>query len=337
MLDALNQLTRSLAEARSLEEIADLAACTLAATLPGRGVLCQLWSRRGDVESIEASAGGEMSSDLHVTPLRARHGIVGELVVDGGGDEDPLSDDDRAWIEALSTVLSGFVREELAAREQRSAQFATVLAIARLLERRDPSVGRHFDRMRHYCRILGSFLQRTFQLEERFIEELSCACILHDVGKIAISDAILLKPGRLTEEERAVIQTHTQIGAETLDAVLSEHGEQRILELGRDVARGHHEHWDGNGYPRGLVGDDIPVAARIVGLLDVYDALTHDRPFRKAWKHEDAVEWIEGQAGKQFDPRIVQSFLACAERLDAARRRFPDPAPEGELDLPIPG
>ncbi|MDR7563073.1 MAG: HD domain-containing phosphohydrolase, partial [Armatimonadota bacterium] len=130
--------------------------------------------------------------------------------------------------------------------------------------------------------------------------------LLHDIGKIAIPDHILLKPGPLTEEEWAMMRRHPEYARELLWPIES-------LRAALDIPYCHHERWDGSGYPRGLAGEEIPLAARIFAAVDVYDALTSDRPYRKAWSHEQALDYLRNGAGREFDPRVVEAFLQVLE------------------------
>ncbi|RZA24510.1 MAG: HD domain-containing protein, partial [Proteobacteria bacterium] len=130
------------------------------------------------------------------------------------------------------------------------------------------------------------------------------AARLHDLGKIGISDLILLKAGPLTAEEFATMKTHTLIGA-----ALFENGNSNLISLAERIAISHHERWDGEGYPCGLSGEEIPIVGRIVAVADVFDALTHERPYKKAWSIEAAIEEIQRQSGRQFDPQVVEAFL----------------------------
>jgi putative two-component system response regulator len=132
---------------------------------------------------------------------------------------------------------------------------------------------------------------------------------LHDIGKIAIPDSILLKPGRLSEEEFEVVRTHALLGARVLTG-----GDSELLEVAERIVRHHHERWDGTGYPDGLAGEDIPTVARIAHVADVFDVLVHERPYKDSWSTEAAAEEIKGGAGTQFDPEIVQAFLDLGPR-----------------------
>jgi putative two-component system response regulator len=190
----------------------------------------------------------------------------------------------------------------------------TIFALAKLAESRDPETGAHLERVRSYCRVLA----RRLQLKPRFRATLDAEYVrliydtspLHDIGKVAIPDAILLKPGKLTPAEFGIMKTHTQRGAETLSAALAEFPHTPFLSMARDIAISHHEKYDGSGYPRGLAGEQIPLCGRIVALADVYDALTSKRVYKDAFDHERAKEIIVAQSGKHFDPHVVEAFLA---------------------------
>jgi putative two-component system response regulator len=151
---------------------------------------------------------------------------------------------------------------------------------------------------------MASQVANAMGLPQKFVQLLRLAAPLHDIGKIGISDLILLKAGKLTDEEFATMKKHTEIGASILSGSKSE-----ILQLAQEIAISHHERWDGRGYPHQLRGDDIPLSGRIVSVVDVFDALTHERTYKKAWPIEEALEEIERNAGTQFDPRVVQALL----------------------------
>lgn len=190
---------------------------------------------------------------------------------------------------------------------------AAIFGLARLAECRDDDTGAHLKRIRLYTSILIKELAQLPELSgvvsDEFIESILRSSVLHDIGKVGISDAILLKPGRLTSEEYEIMKRHCQYGSDILAG--AESGEESIsfLSLAKEIARHHHERWDGKGYPVGLSGDDIPFAARVVSLADVYDALTSTRVYKAAYTHEDAKELIIKERGGQFDPTVVDAFL----------------------------
>jgi len=207
-------------------------------------------------------------------------------------------------------------------------QQVTVFSLAKLSESRDTETGTHLERIRSYAREIGIELSRQGKhpeaLREGFVEHLFLSSPLHDIGKVGIPDRILLKPGKLSGQEWEIMKTHTLIGGDTLRAADMEAGRDSFLAMGRDVAYYHHERWDGLGYPRGLMGDQIPLAARIVAVSDVYDALTSRRPYKDALSHQSSRSIIVEGRGTSFDPDIVDAFIACEDRFIAIRNRFED-------------
>ncbi len=193
-------------------------------------------------------------------------------------------------------------------RELDQARLEILERLALAAEYRDDNTQQHAHRIGR----MSALLARSLGLAGREVELIRRAAPLHDIGKIGIPDGILLKPGRLTANEREVIERHTTIGAEILSGSRSP-----LLRLAEQIALTHHEHWDGRGYPRGLAGEDIPVAGRIVALADVFDALTHDRPYKAAWPVEDALAEVSTQAGRQFDPVVVGSFVRLGDTIVA--------------------
>ena len=151
------------------------------------------------------------------------------------------------------------------------------------------------------------------------------AAPLHDLGKIGIPDAILLKPGSLTEEEWTVMKTHASIGEQVLSTARAEHElKNDVIEKAIMIAGGHHEQWNGRGYPRGLAGQQIPLPARIMSLADMYDAFVSERPYKKGWTHDDAVSEILSKRDVQFDPVVVDAFLLEAENFKVIAKRYQD-------------
>ncbi len=197
-------------------------------------------------------------------------------------------------------LCSAFQRACTAERETHEAHVDTISRLAAAAEYKDEDTGTHIVRIGQYCSVLASALG----LPHSEVELVERASILHDVGKIGIPDAVLLKPGKLTPEEFAVIKQHSLIGAKILDGSPSE-----LIEAGRVIALTHHEKWSGAGYPRGLGGDEIPIWGRICAVADVFDALTSQRPYKKAMPNDEAVAIIRRDTGTHFDPRIVEAFF----------------------------
>jgi putative two-component system response regulator len=207
------------------------------------------------------------------------------------------------------------------ARELVRTKNAVIFGLAKLAESRDNDTGEHLDRIRTYVTILAKEVAlHNSQIDEEFIHHLALASSLHDIGKVGIPDSILLKPGRLTPEERGIMELHTLIGGECLDAIHSRLGENAFMHIARQVAYYHHERWDGTGYPHSLKEDEIPLVARIVAVADVYDALTSKRPYKKAMSHLESKAIILSGSGKHFDPEIVDAFLRHEDTFDDISR-----------------
>jgi two-component system response regulator RpfG len=205
---------------------------------------------------------------------------------------------------------------EDATREVREREKETLLRLARAGEFRDEETGYHLIRMARYSRLIANALG----LERDEAETVELAAPLHDIGKIGIPDQILLKAAKLDAAEWQVMQRHPVIGHEILKGSAS-----KYVRMGALIALGHHEKYDGSGYPNGLVGDHIPLCARIVAVADVYDALTSVRPYKDAWPSEKAMEYVRSQAGKHFDPRLVDAFAAMAKDVLQIQNEWRDP------------
>ncbi len=213
-------------------------------------------------------------------------------------------------IEQHNELLEEQVRQQV--QEIASTQLATIFAMSKLAESRDPETGQHLERVREYCKILALCLKGNAacqdQIDATFVDNIYSASPLHDIGKVGVPDHVLLKPGRLTDEERELMKTHTIVGAETLRAVNAQHPGNAFIHMGIEIAESHHEKWDGSGYPYGLEGNAIPLAARIAALADVYDALTSKRCYKDASSHQQASEIIFAERGRHFDPAVVDAF-----------------------------
>ena len=212
---------------------------------------------------------------------------------------------------------SAWLQQEVESRvsEVFRLQEATIRVMVSLAEFRDECTGNHIRRAQDYVRLLADYLSRQPRdagfLTPEQIDRIAKASPLHDIGKIAIPDHILLKPGRHTPEEFAIMQTHSVKGESMLLRSLHEMGgDNAMLRFACQIARSHHERWDGGGYPDGLAGEAIPLAARLMAVADVYDALRSRRPYKKAFDHAEAVDIIVQGKGSHFDPLLVEAFLA---------------------------
>jgi PAS domain S-box-containing protein len=208
-------------------------------------------------------------------------------------------------------------------RKLHNARSATILGLAKLAEYRDEGTGTHLERIREYAKMIAEELAMNPQygrhITPQYIDDIYQSSILHDIGKVGIPDAILLKPGKLTDQEFDVIKRHTELGGDAIKAIESQIEGRSFLYLGKEIAYHHHEKWDGSGYPGGLRGEDIPLSARIVALADVYDALTTKRFYKPAFTHEKSKEIIIKLKASHFDPRVVDVFLHLEDEFNQIR------------------
>ena len=243
----------------------------------------------------------------------------------------------RAYSEDLERLVAERTREivrqaqELTRRDHQliAAQGAIIGALCTLAEMRDNETGNHIRRTQSYVRALAERLRPhprfKNELNDDSIRSLYISAPLHDIGKVGIPDAILRKPGRLTPREWEVMQRHAEYGRDAIERAALELGEEGVfLRYAREIAHGHHERWDGTGYPLGLAGDAIPVSARLMAVADVYDALISRRVYKPPFFHDQAVAMIRAERGKHFDPDIVDAMLEIVDDFHAIARRFRD-------------
>jgi hypothetical protein len=220
------------------------------------------------------------------------------------------------WLPALASIAalgtSIAQARDHGAAEVQAAKQAMIQRLARVIEYRDNDTGEHTERMSAYCAVIA----RELGWAAEAVAELQLAATMHDVGKVAVPDAVLLKPGPLTPDERAVMERHTVVGHEMLCG-----SQSALLQLAASIALTHHERVDGQGYPHGLRGDAIPIAGRIVAVADVFDALTSDRVYRSAMPVVDAVGILTDGCGTQFDPDVVDAFERGLDEVLAIRGR----------------
>ena len=209
--------------------------------------------------------------------------------------------------------LDRLVRERTA--ELRHTRLEIIKRLGRAGEFRDNETGMHVVRVAHYCRLLGE----TVRMNEEDVDLLFNAAPMHDIGKIGIRDNVLLKPGKLDDDEIKLMRQHVPFGSE----IIGEHTDG-LLAMARIIALTHHEKWDGTGYHRGLKGAEIPLVGRITSIADVFDALTSARPYKKPWPVEDAVKLIQREAGTSFEPELVKKFVAILPQILAVREEYSD-------------
>ncbi|MBF0124622.1 MAG: DUF3369 domain-containing protein [Magnetococcales bacterium] len=224
-----------------------------------------------------------------------------------------LREADRDLIETFTANITAAFEQVLLSREIIKTQKDVTFTLGDVIETRSGEAGQHVRRVAECSRRLAQLAG----LSDQECEILRVASPMHDLGKIGIPDAVLNKPGKLTEEEWAVMQSHTRIGCQVL-----QDADQEILKTGSIVCGQHHEKWDGSGYPNGLSGEQIHIFARITALIDVFDALTHERSYKEAWSTDRALAWIKQERGRHFDPHLVDLFLAHIDQFMAIQLAF---------------
>jgi putative two-component system response regulator len=277
-----------------MPEMDGLALCNAirAENLPGYVYIILLTGRDGEMNSVEGLSAG---ADDFITK--------------------PFSTPDLiARVRTAKRILSLETRD------------LAIFAMAKLAESRDTDTGAHLERVRNYSRLIANdlFEQGKFpdEVDTNYVKMIFLTSPLHDIGKVAIPDCVLLKPGRLSDREFEIMKTHTTMGAETLDAAIAQHPEAEFLMMAKEIAETHHERFDGTGYPQKLKGEQIPLSGRIVALADVYDALTSKRVYKGAYGHDVARSIVIEGSGTHFDPVIVESFLRNEARFIEIQKRY---------------
>lgn len=221
--------------------------------------------------------------------------------------------------------LESYVRDQL--EEIKNIKNATIFSLAKIAESRDPETGEHLDRIREYAKVLAEELSNSgvysAEINNEFVYNIYNMSVLHDIGKVGIPDHVLLKPGKLTPDEFEVMKTHTVIGGRALEATSRLNKNSTFLEMGKLIAFYHHEKWDGSGYPKGLKSEEIPLAARITSMADIYDALSFRRVYRDyAFEEEVIDDMIRQEAGKTFDPEVYEAYRKLKKRFIEIKTAF---------------
>ena len=245
--------------------------------------------------------------NLITYPIESKHGIVAVIAVFNKMDAAPFTEQDTELLKSLAYQATTAIENARLLNDLKQTQLTMMVKLSELAEKRDPETGEHLLRMQKYCRIIAQELAKTEKyagiIDERFINELYAAAPLHDIGKVAIADCVLLKRGKLTNEEFDIMKTHSLVGEMILKG-------PDYLKMASEIAGFHHEKWDGSGYPHRLAGEQIPLSARIVAVADVYDALTSRRVYKEDMSHEYSMEIIEQGSGKHFAPDCVEALKA---------------------------
>jgi len=292
--------------------------------------------RLREIPVVVVSAMGEMDNIVRCIELGADdylgkpfNQVLLHARVSASIEKKKLQDERRLYLQLIeehNQQLSDKVQEQV--REVVSAHHAAILAMSKLAESKDPETGAHLERLREYSRLMAEHMSQmtSYQkvVDAQFVENIFAATPLHDIGKVGVPDEILLKPGTLTDTEWVLMRSHTTIGAETLREVDYLHPGNSFIKMGIEIAESHHEKWDGSGYPHGLSGKNIPLAARIVAIADVYDALRSKRSYKEPFTHEQSRAIIEKGRGAHFDPQLLDVFLVLADQFNAIRDQFDD-------------
>ncbi len=266
---------------------------------------------------------GYKTKSLLAVPLKSPNGDTIGVLQLVNIPEKSLTQDGLRLVRATAAQAAIALSNALLLDELKKAQLDTIYRLAKVAEFKDRETGEHIKRMSN----VSMYIAEALKKDPDFTELILYASPMHDIGKVAIPDSILLKPGKLTVEEFEIMKTHTTIGAEILKDADTE-----LLKVARRIALYHHEKYDGTGYPEGLKGEDIPVEARIVAVADVFDALVSKRPYKEPWPPEEALKFIVSQKAKHFDPAVVQAFVQVYDRI-ISMYRSSDIAPQNQDPL----
>ena len=275
---------------------------------------------------------GYQTRTVLAVPLRGRDGKALGVFEVLNKSKGAFTEEDEGLLRILATMAGSFIENATLYEDLRRSHLETIYRMALVAEYRDQEdTGRHLRRMSRFSGILAQGVGLSFQEAE----DIRYAAPLHDIGKVAIPDSILRKPGKLTAEEYEEMKKHTVYGSKMLA-----NAESRLLRLASKIAVGHHECWDGSGYPYGLKAEQIPLEARIVTVADVFDALSSKRVYKGEWTVEDALKYIEERAGKQYDPAVVQALRekfgeVLQARDEENRRMVEDEAAALQHQLPV--
>lgn len=252
---------------------------------------------RASIDQAIDTARSVYAPDHFVGFFQAPHGAVNLLIIDGPVE---LSHPDSDLVELFCKNVAIAYENLMLNKEIEDTQRSIIYQLSEVVENRSTDTGKHIHRMAEFAYILA----QEIGMDEQDCQIIKAASPLHDIGKVGIPDRVLNKPGRLDDEERKIMDTHAELGYKML-----KDAKPRILQMAATIAFEHHEKWDGSGYPRGLAGEDIHIAGRIIALADVFDALTHARCYKPAWPPEDVVKTILEGRGTHFDPQLVDAFM----------------------------
>lgn len=282
--------------------------------------------------SIRKFTAGEHFGEMAIISLEKRNGTVRadtDSVCLALGEEgfNTLMENEPTFAQRMLRALTERLRQtdEAATRDMIAAHQGLSFSLANLADSRDPETGAHLYRVRAYCQLLAELLSKhpkySDDVTESFIENIYLVAPLHDIGKVAIPDGVLMKPGRLTDAEFKIMSKHTTLGAKALDDVL-EYCDFELFHMARRLILCHHEQYDGAGYPYGVKGEKIPLEARIMAIADNYDALLSERVYKPAYSYDKACEMMTAQSGTRFDPVMLGVMMDNIGRFEEVHRQF---------------
>lgn len=253
-------------------------------------------------------------------PLMTQGRFLGVLFFDSY-EKDSFTDGVQANLALYAQLIAEIISHDLSSIKTLKGAVLTAREFSR---QRDEETAAHLSRMSHYSRLIAMELTDLYQISEEEVEYIHQFSPLHDIGKVAIPDNILLKRGNLTEDEYRVMRSHVEKGVEIIDLMIQEFelDSVRHISILRNIIDGHHERYDGSGYPRGAVGEQVPVESRIVAVADVFDALTTERPYKKAWSFEDALHFMQTEQHGMYDPACLQAIEARFDDMKMIYQRF---------------
>lgn len=264
---------------------------------------------------------GRQGYEASYTLPMFNNGMFFGFIFFNSNEQDVFTEKVLRQIDVYAHMISLTVINELISINTLTAAIKTTGSITHV---RDPETGSHLDRMSRYSRVIAAGLADKYNLDDAFVEHVFMFSPLHDIGKIGIPDNILLKPDSLSEGERKVMKTHARKGREMIDDLLANFGLENIeyIDVLRNIAEFHHEAINGNGYPSGIKGDDIPLEARIVAVADVFDALTSTRPYKEAWSNSEAIEALKKLSGESLDKDCVDSLIDHFDEINLIQKTF---------------
>jgi len=249
------------------------------------------------------------------------NGVFIGFIFFNSDEKDVFTESVLRQIDIYGHMISLMVINELTSIRTLTAAVRTTGSITHL---RDPETGSHLDRMSRYSRLIATTLADKYNLDDVYIEHIFMFSPLHDIGKIGIPDNILLKPAKLDNDERFVMETHARKGREMIDELLKNFGLENIeyMDMLRNIAEFHHEAVNGSGYPSGKQGDEIPIEARIVAVADIFDALTSARPYKEAWDNEKAIHTLKKLSGETLDQDCVNALIDNIDQIEQIQQQF---------------